>query len=76
MGRATLHRLGRSLGRRWFRVVDYSHHQYSMERFTQLLAAHGFRLEKVLPFGSRLPMGLQRQRFGGTLLMFGAAKEV
>ena len=76
MGRATLHRLGRSLGKRWFRVADYSHHQYSIERFNQLLATHGFRLDKVLPFGSRLPMWLQRQRFGGTLLMFGVAKEV
>ena len=75
-GQAAIHRLGRSVGKRWFRFLDYSKHQYSMEQFIRLLAAHRFRATKVLPFGSPIPVWLQRRRFGGSLLMVVAAREL
>lgn len=75
-GQAAIHRFGSSMGKRWFRFLDYSKHQYSVEQFIRLLAAHRFRATKVLPFGSPIPVWLQRRRFGGSLLMFVAAREL
>jgi 2-polyprenyl-3-methyl-5-hydroxy-6-metoxy-1,4-benzoquinol methylase len=76
IGQTVIHRLGRSVGRCWFRFLDYSKHQYSTEEFVRLLAAHRFFAKKVLPFGSPIPVVLQRRRFGGSLLMFLAAREL
>jgi 2-polyprenyl-6-hydroxyphenyl methylase/3-demethylubiquinone-9 3-methyltransferase len=75
-GQAAIHRFSRSVGKRWFRFMDYSKHQYSAEQFIRLLAAHRFRATKVLPFGSPIPVWLQRRRFGGSLLMVVAAREL
>ena len=75
MGQAAIHRLGCSVGKRWFRFLDYSIHQYSVEQFIRLLSSHRFRAKKVLPFGSPIPLWLQRRRFGGPLLMFLATRE-
>ena len=76
LGQAAIHRLGGSVGKRWFQFLDYSKHQYSVEQFIRLLAAHRFLAKKVLPFGSPIPAWLQRRRFGGSLLMFVAAREL
>lgn len=73
---AVIHRFGGSMGKRWVRFLDYSKHQYSVEQFIRLLADHRFRATKVLPFGSPIPAWLQRRRFGGSLLMFVAAREL
>ena len=73
-GQTAIHRIGRSVGKRWFRSLEYSKHQYSVEQFIRLLAAQRFRAAKVLPFGSPIPMWLQRRRFGGSLLMFVATR--
>jgi 2-polyprenyl-3-methyl-5-hydroxy-6-metoxy-1,4-benzoquinol methylase len=75
-GQTAIHQFGRWVGKRWFRFLDYSKHKYSAEQFVLLLAAHGFRAKKVLPFGSPIPVWLQRKRFGGSLLMFVAAREL
>lgn len=73
-GQVVIHWLARSVGKRWFRFLDYSKHQYSKGQFGRLLTAHGFRPQKVLPFGSPIPIWLQRRRFGGSLLMFVAGR--
>jgi 2-polyprenyl-6-hydroxyphenyl methylase/3-demethylubiquinone-9 3-methyltransferase len=74
-GQVAIHRLGRFVGMSWFRFLYYSKHQYSKEQFIRFLAAHRFRAKKVLPFGSPIPVWLQRRRLGGSLLMFLAARE-
>lgn len=75
-GQVVVHQFGTSMGKSWFRFLDYSKHQYSVEQFIRLLAAHRFRVTRVLPFGSPIPVWLQRRRFGGSLLMFVAAREL
>jgi 2-polyprenyl-6-hydroxyphenyl methylase/3-demethylubiquinone-9 3-methyltransferase len=69
------HRLARVLRQRWCAFLDYSHNDYAVASFRQLLKEHGFATAKVIPFGSPIPHWLQRREFGGSLLAFCALRE-
>lgn len=71
---AGCHRLGKWLGQSWVAFLDYSRNQYSASQFERKLAACGFCSEKVVAFGSPLPKWAQRNRYGGSLLMFVARR--
>ena len=73
-GQVVCHRVGRAMGRSWMKFLDYSHNQYRAAEFARLLAASGFSVRKVVAFGSPLPVWVQRQSWGGSLLMFVAEK--
>jgi 2-polyprenyl-6-hydroxyphenyl methylase/3-demethylubiquinone-9 3-methyltransferase len=70
-----LHRWGKRLGRRWLDFVEYSHNEYSARDFELQLRARGFETQKVVAFGSPMPRWAQRQRMGGSLLMFLAVRK-
>jgi len=67
-------RLGKWLGRSWIAFMDYSRNQYSANEFERRLGASGFLSERIVAFGSPLPVCAQRSRYGGSLLMFVARK--
>jgi len=69
-----VHSLGRRVGRQWLPFIEYSRNEYSAKEFDAMLSGKGLRTEKVIAFGSPLPQWLQRQRFGGSLLMFAAVR--
>jgi SAM-dependent methyltransferase len=69
-----IHHWGRRLGKRWLDFVQYSRNEYSARQFEKLLRAHGFDVQRVIVFGSPIPRWLQRQRVGGSLLMFLAVR--
>jgi SAM-dependent methyltransferase len=69
------HRWGRRLGKKWLAFIEYSRHEYSAERFEALLREHGMETQKRIVFGSPIPRWLQRQRIGGSLLMFLAVRK-
>jgi len=69
------HRLGRLIGQSWCAFLDYSQKDYSAAEFRALLKQHGFATEKIVPFGSPIPLWLQRWEFGGSLLAFSAVRE-
>jgi ubiquinone/menaquinone biosynthesis C-methylase UbiE len=69
------HRLGRGLRQRWCAFLDYSHNDYTSAGFRRVLKQHGFAPGKVIPFGSPIPLWLQRREFGGSLLAFCAVRE-
>jgi 2-polyprenyl-6-hydroxyphenyl methylase/3-demethylubiquinone-9 3-methyltransferase len=70
----SVHRWGRRLGQRWLDFIEYSRNEYSAREFERLLQAHGFEVERVIVFGSPMPRWMQRQRRGGSLLMFVAVR--
>jgi 2-polyprenyl-6-hydroxyphenyl methylase/3-demethylubiquinone-9 3-methyltransferase len=69
-----LYRVGRRLRQEWLPFIEYSRNEYSAAEFETLLTAHHFRPEKMVVFGSPIPRWLQRQRWGGSLLMFAAVR--
>jgi 2-polyprenyl-6-hydroxyphenyl methylase/3-demethylubiquinone-9 3-methyltransferase len=71
---AAWHRLGGWLGQTWVRYLNYSCNQYSVEEFEAILIAHGFFVEKIVPFGGPLPLRLGGRSFLQSLLMFSAKK--
>jgi 2-polyprenyl-3-methyl-5-hydroxy-6-metoxy-1,4-benzoquinol methylase len=68
------HRLGAALHQKWLAFLDHSRNEYSSAAFRALLQDHGFVVERIIPFGSPIPHWLQRQEFGGSLLMFCATR--
>jgi 2-polyprenyl-3-methyl-5-hydroxy-6-metoxy-1,4-benzoquinol methylase len=72
---AAMHRLGQLVGQRWCAFLDYSHNEYAAATFRALLKDHGFATGNVIAFGSPIPLWLQRQTFGGSLLAFCAVRE-
>lgn len=68
------HWIGHRIGAGWLEFLDYSRHEYRIDDFVSLLSDCGLETERVVAFGSVLPRGLQRWRFGGSLLMFLARK--
>jgi 2-polyprenyl-3-methyl-5-hydroxy-6-metoxy-1,4-benzoquinol methylase len=68
------HRVGNRVGRSWLPFVQHSCHQYGAREFGELLRQNGFVTERAIPFGSPLPLFLQRLTCGGSLLMVKAAK--
>ncbi len=71
---AACYRVGKWLGRSWIAFLDHSRNQYSLEQFERTLDASGFCSEKVVAFGSPLPIWAQRSRYGGSLWMFVARR--
>ncbi len=70
-----VYRWGRRLGQRWLQFIEYSRNEYSASAFEALLNAHHFEVEKVIVFGSPIPRWIQRQQWGGSLLMFAAVRK-
>lgn len=70
------HRVGKGLGRSWVRFLEYSHNQYHVLEFSELLVRAGFSVQGTLAFGSPLPRNIQRRPWAGPLLMFLAEKNV
>jgi len=70
------HRVGKGLGRSWVKFLEYSHNQYQVLEFSELLIRAGFSVHGALAFGGPLPRGIQRRRWVGPLLMFLAEKNV
>ena len=69
-----VHGLGNSLGRNWLEFMKYSRNEYSGLEFERLLRAHDFNVKKIVVFGSPIPRSVQRQPWGGSLLMFLAVR--
>jgi 2-polyprenyl-3-methyl-5-hydroxy-6-metoxy-1,4-benzoquinol methylase len=69
------HRLGNALKQQWLPFLDHSCNEYTAPAFRELLEGCGFTVEHVIPFGSPIPRLLQRQEFGGSLLMFCATRK-
>jgi 2-polyprenyl-3-methyl-5-hydroxy-6-metoxy-1,4-benzoquinol methylase len=69
-----IHKLGRRLGKHWLPFIEYSRNEYSTAEFEALLTAKNLRTERVVVFGSPIPRWVQRQRLGGSLLMFAAIR--
>jgi 2-polyprenyl-3-methyl-5-hydroxy-6-metoxy-1,4-benzoquinol methylase len=69
------HKMGRLLGRSWLDFIEYSRNEYSTSEFEALLRSQSFEVKTVITFGSPLPHWMQRQRFGGSLLMFLAVRK-
>ncbi len=67
-------RLGCVVGQQWFAFLNHSRHEYTNAGFRVLLKEHGFSAAKGLPFGSPIPVWLQRLEFGGSLLAFRAIR--
>jgi len=70
-----LHQWGKRFGQRWLDFIEYSRNEYSAREFDALLKSHGFETEKMIVFGSPMPRWAQRQRVGGSLLMFLAVRK-
>ncbi len=66
------HSMGRALGRKWLPFLEYSRHQFTPSAFRNVLSEFGFKTGKIIPFGSPIPVWLQRRHFVGSLLMFSA----
>jgi 2-polyprenyl-6-hydroxyphenyl methylase/3-demethylubiquinone-9 3-methyltransferase len=69
------HKMGRLLGRSWLNFIEYSRNEYSTSEFEALLRSQGFEVKTVVAFGSPMPRWMQRQRLGGSLLMFLAVRK-
>jgi hypothetical protein len=64
-----IHRLTRAVGRPWPRYLGMSKNEYSPRGLRETLAARGFEVLRVVPFGGPMPSWLQRGRFLGSLLL-------
>lgn len=50
-GQTLVRRLGRLVGRQWFKYLAYSHNDYTARAFGELLKDSGFLTERTIPFG-------------------------
>ena len=68
------HALGRLLNQQWFEFLDHSHNEYTSAGFRAVLSKHCFATDKVISFGSPIPVWIQRRELGGSLLAFSAIR--
>jgi 2-polyprenyl-3-methyl-5-hydroxy-6-metoxy-1,4-benzoquinol methylase len=68
------HLVARFLRQRWLPFLEHSRNEYTAARFRLLLEKQGFEVERVIPFGSPIPIWLQDWELGGSLLMFSAVR--
>jgi len=70
-----MHKLGRALQKDWLPFLQYSQNEYSAADFRQRLREFGFSTEKIVFFGSPIPVWLQHKEFAGSLLAACAKRE-
>lgn len=69
------YRAGRRFACSWSEFMEYSRHEYIEADFVEQLARYGFITERVSRFGAPPIKWVQRQHWGGSLLMFMARKQ-
>ena len=69
-GQVSGYRAAQAVGRKWFRFLEHSRHEFTSRSFRSVLEEFGFTTDKVIPFGSPIPQWLQRRAYVGSLLMF------